>query len=162
MRAPLVVMLALALAPAAACWAGPAPEPPRSSTSPPANARPPLYERLGGRSAISAIAEQAVQNLVGDRRLQTFFANADVPRLRRQLEQWLCAAAGAPCRYTGKSLRAAHAGMAIGSDDFEAFVDAFAVALDRLGIRGRERVEVLLIIRRARPDIVVHEGSGAR
>jgi hemoglobin len=151
MRAALA--LALALAAEAACWTGPAHEQPRT-TAPPANARPPLYDRLGGAGTISSIVGEALRIITGDPRFQTFFTRAETPRLRRRLEEWLCAAAGGPCRYTGKSLRAAHAGMAISSDDFEAFVQAFAQALSRVGIQGRARVEVLLLVRRARPDII--------
>ena len=156
MRALSALALALALLPAlaGACWTGPDPEPPRARPAPPAGARPTLYERLGGPDAIRAIVDEALQQIVADSRINTYFANVDAPALRRHLEDWLCAQSGGACRYGGKSMRMAHSGMRINGDEFEAFVEAFTKALDRLRVGGREKVELVLIIRRPRPEII--------
>lgn len=148
-------VLALTLALAGACWTAPAPEPPqaRASEVKPAR-RPALYDRLGGRDAIRAIVERALRHIVTDRRINTFFLNADAVALRRRLEEWLCAASGGPCRYTGKDMRTAHMGMGIGSDEFEAFVDAFEAAASEVRLHDRPRIELVLLVRRARPEIL--------
>jgi hemoglobin len=154
MRAPLPLALSLALA--GACWTGPAPAPPplHATAPPPAEVRPALYERIGGRSGIRAIVGEAISNLAADRRINIFFANSDIVVLRKHLEDWLCAASGGPCRYTGKTMRATHLGMGVGGEDFEAFVEAFAKAADQLGVKGRDKVELVLAVRRPRADIV--------
>jgi hemoglobin len=144
----------LALVLAGACWTGPAPPPPATRPEPAAPARPPLYERLGGSRTIRVLTDVLVDNLGEDARLNLHFMNTDVQELRSHLAEWLCAATDGPCSYTGKRVRAAHAGMGITGDDFEAFVDVFTRSLNRIGVTGREKVELLLLVRRARSHVV--------
>ena len=41
-----------------------------------------LYDRLGGKSAISAVVEDFVARVAADGRINGKFANADIPRLK--------------------------------------------------------------------------------
>jgi hemoglobin len=69
-----------------------------------------LYERLGGKPAIQAVVDDFIGNVAADPRINGFFANADIPRLKRMLVDQICEASGGPCKYTGKSMKEAHAG----------------------------------------------------
>ena len=42
-----------------------------------------LYDRLGGYPAISAVVDDFVKNVAADKRINRFFANANIDRLRR-------------------------------------------------------------------------------
>src|SRR5262245_63540215 len=64
-----------------------------------------LYERLGGRPAITAVVDDFVGNVARDRRINRFFANANAPRLKRLLVQQICQASGGPCVYTGRDMK---------------------------------------------------------
>src|SRR5690348_18361695 len=81
-----------------------------------------LYERLGGMPAITAVVDDFVGNVAADRRINRFFANADVPRLKRNLVDQICNGTGGPCIYTGRDMKSVHAGMGIRSRDFNALV----------------------------------------
>jgi hemoglobin len=148
-------LLALALALAGACWTGPVQQPPPPATRPPPSAPSrSLYERLGGRDAIEVIVDAALSNIAADPRINTFFANTDLPALRTHLVDWVCYASGGDCHDTGKAMRGAHLGMGIRGEDFEAFVEAFATALARFRVEGREKGDLVMLLRRARPEIV--------
>ena len=76
-------------------------------------AQKPLYERLGGQAAIVAVVDDFVGNAAKDRRINRYFAKADVPRLKARLVEQICQGNGGPCFYRGRDMRSVHAGMGI-------------------------------------------------
>jgi hemoglobin len=72
-----------------------------------------LYERLGGYPAITAVVDDFVGNVAADRRINRFFARANVGRLKARLVEQICQGTGGPCVYTGGDMRSVHAGMGI-------------------------------------------------
>ena len=48
-----------------------------------------LYDRLGGRTAIAAVVDDFVGNVAADKRINGYFANANIPRLKQLLEEVL-------------------------------------------------------------------------
>src|SRR5690242_19943937 len=72
-----------------------------------------LYQRLGGYPAIQAVVDDFVGNVAADRRINRFFANADIPRLKRNLVDQICAGTGGWCVYTGRDMKTVHAGMGL-------------------------------------------------
>lgn len=55
----------------------------------------PLYDRLGGKPAITAVVDDFVANVAADARINRRFAGTDIPRLKRMLVDQICEAAGA-------------------------------------------------------------------
>jgi hemoglobin len=53
-----------------------------------------LYRRLGGYKAIVAVVDDFVGNVAADRRINRVFASANIPRLKQNLVDQICAAAG--------------------------------------------------------------------
>jgi hemoglobin len=113
-----------------------------------------LYSRLGGRGAITAVVEDFVGNVAKDDRINKFFAGAEIPRLKRLLVQQICAGAGGPCKYEGRSMREAHRGMGVGNADFNALVDDLVKSLKKFNVPAREQQELLAILGPMRRDIV--------
>ncbi len=113
-----------------------------------------LYQRLGGRQAIVLVVNDFVGNVARDKRINRFFANTDIPRLKRLLVQQICAATGGPCRYEGRSMREAHRGLSIGNGDFDALVQDLVISLDKFGVGQREQRELLAILGSLRRDVV--------
>ena len=72
-----------------------------------------LYQRLGGKPAITAVVDDFVGNVAADPRINQRFAGADIPRLKRMLVEQICQTSGGPCTYVGRDMRTAHAGMDI-------------------------------------------------
>jgi len=79
-----------------------------------------LYDKLGGKKAIVAVVDQFVNNVGGDSRINGYFKAtvADPKRLasfKGKLVDQICEAAGGPCKYKGKDMKAAHKGMGVDS-----------------------------------------------
>ena len=116
---------------------------------------PTLYERVGGRAAITAVVDDAIVNMSADTRINRRFANAG-PGLTDNLVDLLCVRAGGPCKYAGLDMATAHEGMFIRDDEFDALVEDIAKSLDKFKVPARERAEVLAILRQMRNAIVGH------
>jgi hemoglobin len=120
---------------------------------------PTLYERLGGVSAISAVVDQFIVNVVGDPVINAQFAAtaADPYRaqlLRNNLIDQICAGSGGPCQYKGKNMKEAHKGMGITEEQFNALVGDLVAALDKFNVPQREKDELLAILGPMKTDIV--------
>ena len=113
-----------------------------------------LYDRLGGKPAIQAVVDDFIGNVATDRRINQRFAGAGIPRLKTMLVDQICEAAGGPCVYTGKTMKAAHAGMQITDADFGALVEDLVKSLDKLGVGEREKTELLAALGGMKRDIV--------
>jgi hemoglobin len=113
-----------------------------------------LYDRLGGYDAIQAVVDESIKNIAADKRINRFFAGANIPRLRRQLADQICVAAGGPCIYTGKDMKSAHAGMNIRNSQFNALVQDVGKALNKFKVPKREQKELVAALGGTRQDIV--------
>jgi len=113
-----------------------------------------LYERLGGYDAIQAVVDQTIKNIAADRRINRFFAGANIPRLRRMLADQICVASGGPCVYAGRDMKSAHAGMGIRSSHFNALVDDLGRALKKFKVPRREQRELVALLAPTKKDIV--------
>jgi len=113
-----------------------------------------LYERLGGVDAIRAVVDDFVGNVAADKRINTFFAKADIPRLKRNLVDQICQGTGGPCTYTGRGMKEVHAGMGIRSSHFNALVGDLGKSLKKFKVPRREQRELVAILAPMKKDIV--------
>jgi hemoglobin len=113
-----------------------------------------LYDRLGGKGAITAVVDDFVGNVAADKRINGFFAKADVPRLKGNLVDQICQATGGPCVYKGKDMKTAHKGMGITDGDFNALVEDLVKSLDKFSVPAKEKGELLGILGPLKPQIV--------
>jgi hemoglobin len=113
-----------------------------------------LYERLGGRDAISAVVDDFVARCAADGRINGKFARTDIPRLKSSLVDQVCEASGGPCTYTGRDMRTTHDGMGVTAAEFDALVGDLVATLDQFGVGETEKSELLGALAPMRPDIV--------
>ncbi len=118
-----------------------------------------LYDRLGGKKAITAVVDQFVANCAGDKRINAFFAatasdKARLAKFKGNLVDQICQASGGPCKYTGKDMKSAHAGMGVSSADFNALVEDLAAALDKFKVGKTEKDQLLGALGPMQSDIV--------
>lgn len=130
-----------------------------SATVPAAAAAPPaakatLFERLGGQPAITAVVDETLRRATLDGRIKSRFVNIDGAHLRAGFIEFICAAAGGPCVYRGKNMKAAHAGMKITSEEFDALVADTKDALDQLKVAAEEQGELLALLGPTKRDMV--------
>jgi hemoglobin len=118
-----------------------------------------LYVRLGGKKAIKAVVDEFVNNVAGDGRINSFFAKtaSDPKRLKKfkgLLVDQICEASGGPCKYKGKDMKTAHAGMGVSGADFGALVEDLVKALDKFHVGETEKGELLGALGPMKGDIV--------
>ena len=142
----LVVMLAVTLGACATMKDEKA-----SSTS------PSLYKRLGGREGIALVVDQFWNNLIADPRTADRFKAvpaAQVGRVKSNIADQICDAAGGPCSYVGKDMRTVHTGMKITEAEWTATVENLTKALDARKVAEKEKQELLALLGPMKKDIV--------
>lgn len=120
----------------------------------PAPAPKTLYERLGGGGAIKLVVDTFITHVAGDKRINKFFAHANVPHLKQMLVEQISAATGGPVKYTGKDMKTAHHGMKIGDKDFGALVEDLQKALNDYKVPEPEQKELIGALGGMKGDIV--------
>jgi hemoglobin len=118
-----------------------------------------LYNRLGGKKAITAVVAEFVNNVAGDSRINKFFGDTakDPKRLAKfegNLVDQICQASGGPCKYKGKDMKTAHKGLGISDSDFGALVEDLVKALDKFHVAATEKNELLGALGSMKGDIV--------
>jgi hemoglobin len=118
-----------------------------------------LYDRLGGKKAITAVVDEFVGRVAADNRINAFFAAtaSDPQRLmtfKDRLVDQICEASGGPCKYTGKDMKTAHMGMGVGGADFTALVEDLVGALDHFKVPQHEKDQLLGALGTMKTDIV--------
>jgi hemoglobin len=106
-------------------------------------AKPSLYDRLGGKPAITAVVDDFIGNVAADPRINGRFASTNIPRLKTMLVDQICEASGGPCKYTGRDMKSAHTGMRISDAEFTALVEDLVKSLDKFKVPAQEKTELL-------------------
>lgn len=114
----------------------------------------PLFERLGGKEAITAVVDEFVSRVAADTVINARFANTDIPHLKAMLVDQICAATGGPCKYEGKDMKTAHAGMKVSDEEFGALVGDLKGALDKFKVGEAEQKELIGALGGMKGDIV--------
>ena len=116
-----------------------------------------LYDRLGGKPALDAVIADFIGNVAADDRINAPFAVADLKLLHQRLVEFVCVAAGGPCTYTGRDMRAAHKHMGVTNAQFDALVGALVKTLEKFKVPEREKSELLGALGPLREQIVEAE-----
>jgi len=113
-----------------------------------------LYDRLGGKGAITAVVDTFVAHVAADNRINKKFAKSNIPRVKSEIVDQVCAATGGPCTYTGRSMKEAHRNMKVTEGEFNALVDDLTTALDDYKVPTAEKEELLGKLATMKADIV--------
>ena len=122
---------------------------------------PTLYERLGGGPAVAAAVDEFYRRVLADPQLAPFFVGTDMRRQKAHQAAFLAQALRGPGRYTGRSMREAHAGMGITDDHFNRVAGHLAATLSALGVGELLIAEVIGNVAPLRSEIVQREEAAA-
>lgn len=126
-----------------------------------ADAPQPLYERLGGLKGITMVVDDFIDRLVINKTLNNNPAiNAGrkaspPPYLKFQVSQLMCEVTGGPCKYTGRSMKDAHAHLNISEKEWSVMATEFKKSLDKYKVPTTEQQELFDIVGKTKADIVV-------
>jgi hemoglobin len=139
-----------------------------------ADAKPPLYDRLGGERGVRRIVDDFVDRAVVDPRVNwtrkgltrggllgvgarsaEWSPTAEnVARLKNRLCQFIAVATGGPPRYDGREMKAVHDGMRITNAEFDSAIGALKASLDALLVATAEQKELIAVFESTRPLLV--------
>jgi hemoglobin len=116
-----------------------------------------LYDRLGGYNAIAAVTDDFVGRLIADKQFERFFVGHSTDskkRIRQHIVDQLCAAAGGPCVYTGRTMKDSHAGLGISEAEWDAAAKHLVATLDKFKVGDAEKKDLLAFVTSLKADIV--------
>ncbi|AQV00729.1 group 1 truncated hemoglobin [Desulfococcus multivorans] len=124
-----------------------------------------LYERLGGLAPISVVVSDFIDALMPDAFLNANPAidaarkRVPAPYLKYHVTAMVCQAAGGPCQYHGRGMKASHAHLNITEREWERMVTIFKEVLAKHRVPAKETQELLDIVRSTKADIVASQGG---
>jgi hemoglobin len=127
----------------------------------PPDAKPSLYDRLGGVYNIATVVDDFIDRIMADPRLN---ANPAVDEAHHRVSaagfkylvtEMVCWATGGPQQYSGRSMGDAHRHLSITDGEWVAFMDDLAQTFAKLGVPRPEQRELVAIVESTRAAIVV-------
>ena len=122
-----------------------------------APAEKPLYERLGGYEAVSAVVNVFAEKLFVDPQVGPFFKGMGKDTRKSFIQKninLVCNVTGGPCKVLSRPAKTVHAGLGITESDFNVVVNHLVDTLDKFKVPAVEKKELLEIIGTLKPDIV--------
>jgi hemoglobin len=120
-----------------------------------------LYERLGGVYNIATVVDDFIERLLVNATLNANPAIAEarsrVPKagLKFHVTALVCEVTGGPCKYTGRTMKEAHARLNISERQWQAMVAEFRTTLDKYKVPAPEQSELVKIVEGTKKDIVM-------
>ncbi|MEO2191305.1 MAG: group 1 truncated hemoglobin [bacterium] len=119
----------------------------------------PLVDQIGGPEAMASILVPAVEifyvKLLGDPRINEFFAGVDTERLKNKQVEFMAFVFGSPERYTGKDIAQAHQRLidekGLNETHFDIVIDHFVATLKELNVPGAILDQAVAILMTSRP-----------
>ena len=93
-----------------------------------------LYRQLGGQPGLVRLADDFMQRLLADPRMNPFFKDTDAKEFKAQLAAQFCEVSGGPCKRQGKDMKTVHDGQDITKSNLNALVEVLQQSMDAQGI----------------------------
>jgi hemoglobin len=113
-----------------------------------------LYERLGGKAAITAVVEDFSARQLSDARLNKYYKLTNKAAWKGHLIDLICKSTGGPCSYVGRPMNKAHARQYITEDQFGWTASHLVTSLNKFKVPKREQDELVAIIVSLKDNIV--------
>ncbi len=113
-----------------------------------------LYEKLGGEATIKTVVEEFYTRVLGDPALAPVFEGVDMGGLKRHQALFISQALGGPRQYEGRDMAAAHAGLNITSEQFDAVGGHLQSTLEALGVGGEDVGVIMTTVGSLKEQIV--------
>lgn len=113
-----------------------------------------LFARLGGMDAVNAAVDIFYKKVLADDRISEFFEHTEMASQAKKQKAFLAFAFGAPTNYTGKSMREAHAHMALTEVHFNAVMEHLGDTLKELNVDPELIEEAASIAASTKKDVL--------
>lgn len=113
-----------------------------------------LYDRLGGKEAITAVVDELSANVAADSRINHRFAKANIKQFKANMVDLLCMGSGGPCTYKGLDMKTMHTGMKITEAEFGAMAENVVKTMNKFNVPAQEQGEVMAMLGSMKGDVV--------
>jgi hemoglobin len=120
-----------------------------------------LYDRIGGKPAVTAAVDLFYVRVLADPLLVSFFRDVEMSRLKRHQLTFLSQAMGGPQQYSGATMTRAHARLSIEQRHFDAVAGHLVATLQELGVSEEIIAEVVAAVTPLAKEIVNTAGASA-
>jgi hemoglobin len=93
-----------------------------------------VYDRIGGKDAVSAAVDTLYDRLLSDPELAPRFESIDMTRQKAHMRAFMASALGGAEIYRGRDMHAAHARLQITGREFDRVVDHLVATLVSLSV----------------------------
>lgn len=115
-----------------------------------------LFDKYGGFAVVSAVVHDFYDRILASDSLRPYFATVDVAHLIDHQVKFLCKVLGGPDKYSGRALRAAHAGLAITPGAFGEVAGHLKASLEGAGVQAADVTAILSVVASTHDDVVGH------
>lgn len=119
-----------------------------------AGAHATLYDRLGGATGVTAIADTLIDRVSADPVLGRSFKDSKLERIKKLLAEQLCDLSGGPCRYSGDPMKEVHTGQHISEAEFYGMVAELRTVLKQRHVSQGAANELLRLLAPMKRDVV--------
>jgi hemoglobin len=125
------------------------------------DARPSLYDRLGGVYNIATVIDDFIDRIMSDDRLNKNPAvneahhRVSPPGFKFLVTEMVCWAAGGPQQYSGRSMGDSHRYLNIAEDEWAAFMDDLHQSLAKFQVPAEKENDLAAIVESTKDAIVV-------
>jgi hemoglobin len=126
----------------------------------PGDAKKTLWDRLGGDKNVAKVAADFQKAAGADPKVNASrdgkfkLDEAGNKERQRLVVEFISSVTGGPLKYSGRSMKDSHTGLAISNAEFDATAAHFKAALEKNGVAPADVAEVLKIWNGTRKDIV--------
>jgi hemoglobin len=113
-----------------------------------------LFEKIGGMNAVNAAVDIFYAKILEDETIKHFFKFTEMKAQAGKQKAFLAYAFGAPLSYSGKNLRAAHSGMNLKEEHFNAVANHLVSTLKELNVAQNLIDEVVAIVMSTKNDLL--------
>jgi hemoglobin len=127
----------------------------------------PLWDRLGGETAVKAVVHDFVGLAAIDPKVDFTRGGrfpidaAGAAALEQHLVELISAVSGGPLKYTGRDMKSSHAGMRITNAQFDAIAGDLITVLKKYNVPQKEQDELVKAVAATRKEIVEVRGAAA-
>ncbi len=115
-----------------------------------------VYEQVGGQAGIEKLSDAFIDEIQYDKRILTYFLDANIDRFREKFIEHICVHLDGPCTYSGDDMLSVHKGMNITEADFNRVVELMINAMTRTGISHHIQNQVLAKLAPMRGEMIYH------
>lgn len=116
-----------------------------------------IYEQLGGEAAVEAAVDIFYRKMLLDPRVSAYFETVDMDRQRAKQKAFLTMVFGGPSAYTGRDMRAAHAGLVqrgLSDVHVDVVIEHLGGTLKELGVADAQIAAVAAIANSVRGEVL--------